>query len=206
MAGSRLIVHEAVHDRVVEGIAERARAIRVGSGFDRSTQIGPLVSDAQLQRVSRFLDEGKACGATLHAGGNRRGDVGYFVEPTVFGNADPSMSIIAEEIFGPVLGVMSFATTDLDEIAALANATTYGLAASVWTQNITTAHRLVGLIRSGQVWVNGHHVGGADLPVGGYKQSGWGRENGHEGIEAYTETKSVAIALKPPGDWLALKG
>ncbi len=116
------------------------------------------------------------------------------------------MSIVREEIFGPVLSAMSFSTTDLEEIAQLANDTSYGLAASVWTQNVSSAHHLVSLIRSGQVWVNGHHVGGADLPVGGYKQSGWGRENGREGVEAYTEVKSVAIALRRPGDWLAIKG
>jgi phenylacetaldehyde dehydrogenase len=206
MAGSRLIVHESVHDRVVAGIAARARAIRVGSGFERATQIGPLVSDAQLTRVSRYLEEGKRAGAKLYAGGARIGTRGYFVEPTVFGHADPAMSIVREEIFGPVLSVMSYATADLEEIAALANDTSYGLAASVWTQNVATAHRLVSLIRSGQVWVNGHHVGGADLPVGGYRQSGWGRENGRDGIDAYTEVKSVAIALKPAGDWLAIKG
>lgn len=206
MAGSRLLVHEAVHDRVVTGISERARAIRVGSGFSTDTQIGPLVSEAQLTRVSAFLREDASAGATLHAGGARIGDRGYFVAPTVYGNATPDMRIVREEIFGPVLAVMPFATGDLAEIAALANDTTYGLAASIWTQDVTTAHRLTRLIRSGQVWVNGHHVGGADLPVGGYKQSGWGRENGREGVEAYTETKSVAIALNKPGDWLALKG
>ena len=206
MAGSRLLVHEAVHDRVVGGIAERARAITLGSGFDTKTQIGPLVSLAQLERVSAFLEEGAHAGAICHAGGARFGDRGYFVSPTVYGNADPSMKIVSEEIFGPVLAAQSFATTDLDEIAALANATQYGLAASVWTENVRTAHRLIPLIKSGQVWVNGHHVGGADLPVGGYRQSGWGRENGRDGVEAYTEIKSVAFAHERPGDWLALKG
>jgi phenylacetaldehyde dehydrogenase len=206
MAGSRLFVHESIHDRVVEGIAERARAIRVGSGFDPATQIGPLVSEAQLARVSAFLEESAHQGAVLHAGGVRIGDRGYFIAPTVYGRADPTMRIVSDEIFGPVLAAQSYTTRDLDEIAALANATQYGLAASVWTRDVTVAHRLIPLIKSGQVWINGHHVGGADLPVGGYRQSGWGRENGRDGVEAYTETKSVAIALQPPGDWLNLKG
>lgn len=206
MAGSRLIVHESVHDQIVAGIAERAQAINVGSGFSSNTQLGPVVSDVQLQRVSRYIDEGKRDGAIVRAGGQRLGQRGYFVAPTVFGNANPSMSIVREEIFGPVLSVIPYAHDDLEALAALANDSSYGLAASIWTQNLITAHRLISLLRSGQVWVNGHHVGGADLPVGGYKQSGWGRENGREGVEAYTEVKSVAIALKPPGDWLAIKG
>ena len=160
MAGSRLIVHESLYDRVVAGIAVRAKAIRVGSGFDTETQIGPLISEAQLSKVCRYIDEGKRAGAKLHAGGHRVGERGYFVAPTIFGGADPSMSIMREEIFGPVLGVMSYATQDPEEIAALANDPTYGLAASIWTRDVASAHQLVGLMRAGQVWVNAHHVGG----------------------------------------------
>jgi phenylacetaldehyde dehydrogenase len=206
MAGSRLIVHESLASRITERIAARADEIRVGSGFHPSTQIGPLVSREQLHRVQTYINLGRAEGATLVAGGERLGNAGYFLRPTVFGDVKPTMTIAREEIFGPVLCVSTFSNTDLDHVAALGNDSTYGLAASIWTNDLRTAHRLTQKLKSGQVWINAHHVGGPDLPIGGYKQSGWGRELGREGVEMYTEIKAVAIALKSPSDWLQLKG
>jgi phenylacetaldehyde dehydrogenase len=206
MAGSRLIVHESLAARVTEAIASRAAAIRVGSGFDPESQVGPLVSQEQLDRVQNYVRCGVDEGAQLITGGGRLPGDGYFMRPGVFTGVHPRMRIAREEIFGPVLCISSFSDTDPDEVARLANDTPYGLAASIWTQDIGTAHRLTRKLKSGQVWVNSHHVGGPDLPIGGYKQSGWGRELGLAGIELYTEIKAVAIALKKPGDWLQLKG
>jgi len=206
MAGSRLIVHDSLGQRISELIAARADAIRVGSGFDPETQVGPLVSQEQLTRVQSYIEAGLAEGARLIAGGTRPQTPGYFLRPTVFAGVQPTMKIAREEIFGPVLCISTFSGSDLDHVAALGNDTAYGLAASIWTNDLSTAHRLTQKLKSGQVWVNAHHVGGPDLPLGGYKQSGWGRELGREGVEMYTEIKSVAIALKKPSEWLKLKG
>ncbi len=193
VAGSRLFVQESRFDEVVDGVSEIAKSIKLGSGMDESTQMGPLVSAEQLQRVTGYLDAGRADGATAVTGGSRFGDAGYFVEPTVITNSNPSMSIVREEIFGPVVVAAPFES--LDQIAAEANNTTFGLGAGIWTKDISKAHALAKKIRAGTVWINCYNVFDASLPFGGYKQSGWGREMGHEVLEAYTEVKSVATQL-----------
>jgi phenylacetaldehyde dehydrogenase len=193
VANSRLYAHADVFDQVVEGIADRARSIRVGSGVDPESEMGPLVSQEQLERVSGYLQSGVEEGARAVTGGGRLPGDGYFVEPTVLVDTRPDMRIMREEIFGPVLASSSFGDDDLDRIAAEANDTTYGLAAYVWTRDVGTAHKMASRLRAGTVRINGGYAPG--LPFGGYKQSGWGRENGRIGIEAYTEVKSVAIRL-----------
>jgi phenylacetaldehyde dehydrogenase len=193
VAGSRLFVQQGRYDEVVDGVAEIAKSIKLGDGMDPSTQMGPLVSDEQLRRVTGFLDSGKADGATALAGGGRHGDRGYFVEPTVLTNTRPDMKVVREEIFGPVLVAAPF--TDLDEIAAVANDSEYGLGAGIWTRDISKAHALAKKLRAGTVWINCYNVFDAALPFGGYKQSGWGREMGHEVLNAYTEVKAVTAQL-----------
>jgi phenylacetaldehyde dehydrogenase len=193
VAGSRLFVQQSRFDEVVDGVAEIAKSIKLGSGMESGTQMGPLVSDEQLQRVTGYLESGKADGATAVTGGGRFGDRGYFVEPTVITNATPDMKIVREEIFGPVVVASPF--SDLDEIAAQANDTDYGLGAGIWTRDISKAHALAKKIRAGTVWINCYNVFDASLPFGGYKQSGWGREMGHEVLEAYTEVKAVTTQL-----------
>jgi len=193
VAGSRLFVHHSRFDEVVDGVAEIAKGIKLGPGMEAGTQMGPLVSDEQLRRVTGYLDSGRAAGATAVTGGSRHGDHGYFVEPTVLTNTRPDMKIVREEIFGPVVVAAPF--SDLDEIAAAANDTEYGLGAGIWTTDISKAHALAKKIRAGTIWINCYNVFDAALPFGGYKQSGWGREMGHEALEAYTEVKAVTAQL-----------
>ena len=193
VAGSRLFVHQSRFDEVVGGVAEIAKSIKLGSGMEAGTQMGPLVSEEQLQRVSGYLESGRAEGATAVVGGGRFGDRGYFIEPTVLTNTHGQMKVVREEIFGPVVVAAPF--SDLDEIAAQANDTEYGLGAGIWTKDISKAHALAKKLRAGTVWINCYNVFDASLPFGGYKQSGWGREMGHEALEAYTEVKAVTTQL-----------
>jgi phenylacetaldehyde dehydrogenase len=194
-AGSRLYAHKKVFDQLVEGVAGVAKNIKVGVGLDPQTQIGPLVSDEQLSRVTGYIAAGQNEGAKVAVGGQRIGDDGYFVQPTILTNTNPTMSVVREEIFGPVICAMPFDDNDLDRIAREANATSYGLAASIWTSNFSVAHKMAKRIKAGSVWINTHNMVDPAVPFGGYKQSGWGREMGHQAIELYTETKSVFASL-----------
>ena len=192
-AGSRLYVENSVFDKVVEGVSARAKKINLGSGFDPSTDMGPLVSEEQLNRVCSYLESGFSEGAKAVVGGSRRGDKGYFVEPTVLVNTAEKMKVVQEEIFGPVVTAIPFKNPE--ELVNQANDTVYGLAAGIWTRDIKKAHRLASQLRAGTVWVNCYNIFDAALPFGGYKQSGWGREMGHDALEMYTEVKAVCTAL-----------
>ncbi|CCB63434.1 MULTISPECIES: aldehyde dehydrogenase [unclassified Hyphomicrobium] len=194
-AGTRLYVHKSIHDRVLEGIAEESKKLKIGHGLEPDTTMGPMISSAQLQKVMGFLDQGKQEGAEVVTGGERIGSAGFFMQPTILANTTDSMSVVREEIFGPVLCAQSFSDDELDAIAAKANNTIYGLAASVWTRDISVAHKMAKRIKAGSVWINAHNFYDPALPFGGFKQSGWGREEGSEAIRTFTEVKSVCAVL-----------
>jgi phenylacetaldehyde dehydrogenase len=192
-AGSRLYVEKKIFDKVVEGVAENAKKIKVGPGLDPSTAMGPMVSQEQMDRVCGYIESGISQGATALSGGKRHGNRGYFVEPTVLVGAGRDAKVVKEEIFGPVVAAMPF--TDMDELTPLANDSMYGLAAGIWTNDLSKAHSLAARIKAGTVWINCYNIFDAALPFGGYKQSGWGREMGHDALELYTAKKAVCIRL-----------
>lgn len=199
-AGSRLFVHESVREQVLEGLAGFARSLKVGPGLAPDTQMGPLVSQVQFDRVAGYIAGAREEGAGVVTGGNPLSvsdcGGGYFIEPTVLADTAPGMKAVEEEIFGPVLCTQSFGDDDLEAVAAAANNTSYGLSSAIWTRDMSNGLKLAKRIRAGMVRINGG-AGGPDpaMPLGGFKQSGWGRENGRNGIEAYTEIKSVTINL-----------
>ena len=192
-AGSRLFVEKKIFDKVVDGISQAASKIRVRPGLDPESDLGPLVSEEQLNRVCGYLESGIKEGAKATVGGSREGDKGYFVKPTVLVNTNDKMKVVKEEIFGPVVTATPF--SDMNEIISRANDTVYGLAAGVWTRDVKKAHAVASKLKAGTVWINCYNVFDAALPFGGYKQSGWGREMGHEVLKNYTEVKSVCSAL-----------
>jgi aldehyde dehydrogenase (NAD+) len=190
-AGSRILVHESIHDAVVERLIERAQAIRLGDPTEVSTTMGPLVSAVQLRRVLDYIEIGKAEGARVAAGGRRQGNRGFFVTPTVLTEVRHEMRVSQEEIFGPVASVIRF--HDEDEALRLANGTSYSLAAGVWTADIGRAHRFGKRLKAGTVWVNTYGPTDVRLPWGGSRDSGFGREHGDAAIENFTEPKVMWI-------------
>src|SRR3979411_586635 len=192
-AGSRTFVEDKVYDEFVERSAARAKKRTVGNPFDKNTEQGPQVDQEQFTKVMGYIDSGKQQKAKLMAGGNRVGDKGFFIEPTVFSDVNDDMKIAQEEIFGPVMSILRF--KDIGEVVERANKSLYGLAAAVWTKDITKAHAIADNVRAGTVWVNCYDVFDAAAPFGGFKQSGIGRELGEYGLANYTEVKTVTIKL-----------
>jgi aldehyde dehydrogenase (NAD+) len=200
-AGSRLFVEDKIHQDFVERLAEKAKQRKVGDPLDPSTEQGPQVSQEQMDKILGYVQLGEKQGARLMTGGQRIGDKGFFVEPTIFDNVKDDMAIAKDEIFGPVVSVLPF--KKVDEVIQRANNTYYGLAAAIWTKDIDKAHRFAREVKAGTVWVNCYHVVDATTPFGGFKMSGQGRENGEAALEHYTELKTVTIKL---GSTPATKG
>lgn len=194
-AGSRLYVHEDVYDRVLEGVAAYADGLKLGHGLDPASNLGPLISEKQFNRVSGLLEKGLSEGASALLHGGRVGDKGFFVKPTVLTGITPEMTVYREEIFGPVISAMKMTSQNIDALAKEANNSVYGLGASIWTRDISVAHKLAARIRAGIIWINNHNQSDANLPWGGFKQSGWGREMGKPAVDLYTEVKSVGVFL-----------
>jgi phenylacetaldehyde dehydrogenase len=192
-AGSRLYLEKKVFDRVVEGIGQCAKSMKLGAALNPESEIGPLMSANQMNRVQFYINEGRDVGAEVLVGGQRVGERGYFYEPTVLLNTTPVMRVQREEIFGPVLCAMAF--EGVEEIPSIANQTRFGLSANIFTRDISKALRLAKALNAGTVWVNCSNVFDPNLPWGGTKESGWGRELGQEGIEAFTELKAITVKL-----------
>lgn len=192
-AGSRLFVEENIHDAFVEKLVARAKKQRVGDPFDMATTQGPQISQEQCDRIMGYIDVGVSEGANLLSGGKRVGSKGYFIQPTIFSGVKDNMRIAKEEIFGPVMNILKF--KDVDEVVQRGNKTFYGLAAAIWTKDITKAHRLANSLRAGTIWVNCYDVFDAAAPFGGFKMSGIGRELGEYALSLYTEVKTVYINL-----------
>jgi len=195
MAGTRIFAHASIHDELVARMKAFTGFFTLGHGLDGGNNFGPLISWAHASRVLTHVDRALAQGATLVTGGAKLNRPGHFVPPTILTDVQPDMDIFREEVFGPVMAVHRFETEDVEEIAAMANDSVYGLSGSVWTRSLSTAHKLVSRIRSGQVSINCHGAIATNIPFGGYKQSGWGREFGREGLDAYLETKAVTARL-----------
>ncbi|QKX53116.1 uncharacterized protein TRUGW13939_00190 [Talaromyces rugulosus] len=192
-AGSRVLVHEAIYDKFIEAFKKRTQANKVGDPFGKDTFQGPQISQIQYDRIMGYIEEGKKAGATVVTGGERVGDKGYYIAPTIFSDVTSDMKIVQEEIFGPVCTVQKF--KDEEEAIKLSNTGTYGLASAVHTTNLNTALRVSGALRAGTVWVNNYNMLHYQMPFGGYKESGLGRELGSYALENYTQVKSIRVYL-----------